>query len=327
MSMKFLVVGLGSMGKRRIRCLRALGYREIYGYDPRADRRAEACDLYGITSFEEPGAVPLDEIDALLISTPPDHHEPYLRLAVERRKPAFVEASVVLRGLREIDSAAQEHGVLLAPSCTLRFHAAIKDIKRLVQDGRYGRLTNFTYHTGQYLPDWHPWEKVTDFYVSRKEVGGCREIVPFELTWLVDAFGVPLDVHGFFGRTMDVGAPIDDTYAVSMKFPNGFGLMMVDVVARQAIRRLIVNLERAQILWDWDDNQVRLYEADSGRWVTYAQKQFESHPGYHKNIAEEMYVDELRAFIESVEGKRTFPNTLKDDISVLELLHRIEGTK
>ena len=33
--MKFLIVGLGSMGKRRIRCLKSLGYEDIVGYDVR----------------------------------------------------------------------------------------------------------------------------------------------------------------------------------------------------------------------------------------------------------------------------------------------------
>ena len=39
--MKCLVIGLGSMGKRRIRCLKALGYTDITGYDTRQDRREE----------------------------------------------------------------------------------------------------------------------------------------------------------------------------------------------------------------------------------------------------------------------------------------------
>ena len=37
--MKFLQIGLGSMGKRRIRCLHALGHRDIVAFDPREDRR------------------------------------------------------------------------------------------------------------------------------------------------------------------------------------------------------------------------------------------------------------------------------------------------
>jgi len=40
--MKFLIIGLGSMGKRRIRCLKIIGFNDIIGYDLRKDRREEA---------------------------------------------------------------------------------------------------------------------------------------------------------------------------------------------------------------------------------------------------------------------------------------------
>jgi 3-hydroxyisobutyrate dehydrogenase-like beta-hydroxyacid dehydrogenase len=43
--MKALVVGLGSMGKRRVLNLIALGVKEIHGFDLRADRRQEAPDF------------------------------------------------------------------------------------------------------------------------------------------------------------------------------------------------------------------------------------------------------------------------------------------
>jgi|GEM_PF-5712643 len=41
-----LVIGLGSMGKRRIRNLQFIGYKSIAGFDPREDRRAEANEKY-----------------------------------------------------------------------------------------------------------------------------------------------------------------------------------------------------------------------------------------------------------------------------------------
>lgn len=46
--MKSLVIGLGSMGKRRVRCLQSLGVTEIMGVDLRTDRCEEAVQRYGI---------------------------------------------------------------------------------------------------------------------------------------------------------------------------------------------------------------------------------------------------------------------------------------
>ena len=323
--MKALTIGLGSMGKRRIRCLKALKQEDILGYDPREDRRQEAERLYQVKTTGKLDAETLGSTDVMIISTPPDKHNQYLKLAVENKKSAFVEASVILEGLKELDSQARKQKTLIAPSCTLKFHPAIKDIKSIVDGGKYGKVTNFTFHSGQYLPDWHPWESVRDFYVGNKETGGCREIIPFELTWLIDIVGLPKKIHGMYGRTMDVGADIDDTYLISMDFGGAFGSMTVDVVSRYALRSLILNMERGQILWRWDESVVRLYDAANQRWISYTYPQAQAAAGYNQNIAEKMYIDELSAFLQAAEGKGKFPNTLDEDIKILELLHKLES--
>lgn len=323
--MKFLVIGLGSMGKRRIRCLKRLGYGDILGYDLRDDRRREVEERYNMRTISNLDDVVVSESDAIIISTPPDKHNQYIGLAIENKKPAFVEASVILEGLAELNSLAKKQHVLIAPSCTVRFHPAIKDIRNIVASRQYGKATNFSYHSGQYLPDWHPWENVKDFYAGRKETGGCREIVPFELTWIVDVMGMPKKVGGFFGKTTDVGADVDDTYVLSLDFGEAFGNLTVDVTSRYATRGLILNMERGQILWRWDEGVVKLYDGVSQRWINYYYPQGQTVEGYNKNIIEDMYIEETNLFISAIEGKRAFPNSLDDDIEVLKLLYKLEG--
>jgi predicted dehydrogenase len=220
---------------------------------------------------------------------------------------------------------AKRKGVLVAPSCTMKFHPAIKDIKNIVESRKYGKVTNFSYHTGQYLPDWHPWEDIRKFYVSKKETGGCRELVPFELTWIVDVIGFPEKISGYYGKTMDLGVDIDDTYAVVMKFRDSYGIMMVDVVSRYATRSLILNMEYGQVVWRWDEPFVKLYDAIDSRWIYYGKKEHQTAENYNKNIPEDMYVEELKAFIDAVHGKAEFPNSLDEDIKVLKLLYELEG--
>lgn len=324
--MKFLVIGLGSMGKRRIRCLKTLGYADITGADLREDRRQEVERLHSIRTLSRVDAESLASADAVIISTPPNHHLEYLKAAVEAGKHVFVEASVVVAGLSDVDASARKNGVIVAPSCTLRFHPAVKQLALLVGGGALGNVANFSYHSGQYLPDWHPWEKVADFYVSNPETGGAREIVPFELTWLTEVFGWPSSVSGARASTMNVGAPIDDTYVLTLRYPRTLGVLIVDVVARAAIRRLLVNMERGQITWDWGDNAVRVYESDTEEWVAHRLPEPKAAAGYNKNIAEQMYVDEIESFVGAISGGDAFPNTLSDDIRVLNLLYQAEGT-
>jgi len=323
--MKLLVIGLGSMGKRRIRNLQYLKAGEIIGFDLQEGRCKEVEEKYGVKTFKKFDAAMSECPDAFIISTPPDKHNTYIMLALENNKPAFVEASVILEGLGKLNTLAKKQNVFIAPSCTMKFHPAIRDIKNIVNGGKYGKVTNFSYHSGQYLPDWHPWESVKDFYVSRKETAGCREIVPFELTWIVDLLGFPKNVAGFHGKTMDVGAEIDDTYVISLDFGGTYGSIIVDVASRYAIRNLILNMEQGQILWSWDENMIKVYEAIHQRWVYYHSPEGQAAEGYNRNIAEDMYIEEIKSFIKAIAGAGDFPNSLDEDIEILELLQKVES--
>jgi len=325
--MKILQVGLGSMGKRRIRCLKTLGIAggDVTGFDFREDRRKEAEEKYGVRTTDDVRKTGLGPFDLVIVSTPPDKHDEYIELAIKNKKPVFVEASVTIGRLKELNELAKKEKVLVAPSCTLRYHAAIKEIIRIVKGGDYGKLTNFTYHSGQYLPDWHPYEDVKKYYVSNKITGAAREIVPFEMAWLTAVAGFPEKVTGFCGKTMDVGADIDDTYVIAMKFGNQvYGILNVDVVSRYATRSLILNMEYGQVLWRWDENIVRIYDARKKSWDDHSYALGEAAKGYNKNITEDMYVDELNAFIKAATGGEKFPNDLDEDIAALEILPEIE---
>ena len=154
--MKVLQIGLGSMGKRRVREMQTLGFKDIIGFDIRGDRRLEAKKKYGIATVEKLTAELLDERDVYIISTPPDKHNECIKLALKHRKHAFVEASVISQGLLAFEREAKSKHIRIMPSCTFLFHPAIRRIKDLVESGKFGKVCNFSYHMGQYLPDWHP---------------------------------------------------------------------------------------------------------------------------------------------------------------------------
>jgi predicted dehydrogenase len=323
----FLVVGLGSMGKRRIRCLLALGFKKtnLLGFDLREDRRIEVQEKYGIRTFSDVKNIDFSQITAVIVSLPPDKHAIGAKIAIDNNKPVFIEASVVLDDVNDIEKY-NNGKVYIAPSCTMVYHPMIKDIKNIIKSGRYGKVCNFSYHSGQYLPDWHPWENVNDFYVGQRITGGAREIVPFEFTWIIDLLGFPKEVKGHYRKTIDFNCDIEDSYTCSINYGDIVGVMIVDVAARYAVRNLVINLEEAQIQWRWDKKEIEVYEAKNGRWIYLKQPAHTSISGYNENINEGMYVEELDAFINAIDNNNLYPNTLDKDIKVLELLKAIEDS-
>lgn len=323
---RFLVIGLGSMGKRRIRCLMKLGVNasKIYGYDVRIDRCIEAKESYGINILGCVEEMDFSRTKAIIVSLPPDKHFWGVGFAEKHNIPVFVEASVVLDDVKKIKEN-NTNNIFIAPSATFRFHPMIKLIRKIVADGRYGKVCNFSYHSGQYLPDWHPWEKVTDYYVGNRNTGGAREIVPYELTWMVEVFGFPMHIKGYYRKTIDLGCDIEDSYSCCLEYEDKVGTLLVDVVSRFAVRNLIINFEYGQIQWRWDKEKLEIYDAKSGRWEYIEQEKQVHEDGYNANIGENMYIDEIKAFLDGIDNSSKYPNSVDNDIRVLELLEKIES--
>jgi len=325
----FLIIGLGSMGKRRIRNLQALGMENIVGYDIREDRRLETENQYSIETFDTiEKALEKFKIGVFIISLPPDIHYKYMKLAIKLNIPSFIEASVVDTELEFIIEEAKKHKVLLLPSCTLHFHPAIKRINEIVKNKGLGVITNLLYHSGQYLPDWHSYEDVKDFYVSNKATGGCREIVPFELTWLTLLFGFPKRVVGFHKNSgiLKGAETIEDTYNLLLDYDPMILNLSVDVVSRHATRRLLINGDKKQLHWNWDENLIKIYSPELNSWEEIKYEIQDANSGYNKNITEQMYIEEIASFLGAINNEGSYPNSLEHDHKVLNLLYACENS-
>lgn len=262
----------------------------------------------------------------MIISVPPDVHHEYIKLAIKNEIHFFVEASVVDTDMDTIKTSLKKTSIVAAPSATLLFHPAIQMISDIVRSGELGKISNIILHSGQYLPDWHTYESVKDYYVSNPATGGGREIVPFELTWMTRIFGFPKRVCGNYRKTIEIeGAEaIDDTYNFLMDYGNYLASVTVDVVSRNATRRLHISGDKKQLVWDWDFNCVKVFYPEKNLWDERKYEMRSAETGYNPNIGENMYIEEIRCFIEAIEGKHPFVSTMEEDHRVLKLLYAIE---
>ncbi len=326
--MKYLVIGLGSMGKRRVRNLQALGVVNIAGFDVRADRRQEAQDKYGIQVFESLDfAMKTYEPQVFIISASPDLHMQYAFFAFEKGISCFIEASVVeAEKINLLSEKIKDKQIVMAPSCTMRYFSGPKKIKELINTNAIGKILNVNYQTGQYLPDWHPWEKIEEFYVSKRETGGAREIVPFELTWLNDLLGEPLALACVKAKLTDIKADIDDIYHCLLRYDdNVIANITVEVISRpKASRDMRILGSEGEIVYSADSNSVRYINTSMDDWFG-----FDLGAGKVEDLyinPEEPYIAEMRDFISAVESKdqTLFPNSLKDDFKILQTLEALE---
>lgn len=304
-----------------------MGYHHIYGFDIRADRRYEVERDYTIKTFPDLNQlIEATNPDAFIISLPPDIHHEFIRLAIKQNRHFFVEASVLDTGMEEFMKDCNQRNIIAAPSATLLYHPAIGMVKDILEKEELGKLSNIIVHSGQFLPDWHKYEPVSDFYVSNPATGGAREIVPFELSWITHILGFPQRVCGNYRKTINIpGAEqIEDTYNCLLDYGNFLGVLTVDVVSRYATRRLVINGDKKQLIWDWNYNAIQIFNPIEEKWEEHGYKMDSAANGYNANIGENMYIDEIRNFIDAINRKRDYINNMEKDYRVLQLLYAIE---
>jgi len=310
------------MGKRRVRNLLYLKQEKIFGFDPRDDRCDEASKKYNIETFQDISKALDEKPDAIVISTPPDLHMKYAKIAIENKIHFFTEASVVQDEMEEIIEMLEKNDIIGLPSCTMKYHPIVKKIRGILGENVIGRPLSFLYHSGQYLPDWHPWEDYRKFYVAKRETGACREIVPFELVWLIELFGGIKTVSSRKAKISSLDVDIDDIYNMLLEFDNGMeSTMTVDVIARFPFRQIKILGEKGVIIADWSERSVKYFTNDD-QWIENKIDDGVVEENYIHG--EGPYIEEMKTFLDSIQKKIEQPYTFKEDFLVLKILEHIE---
>ena len=321
--MKILIVGLGSMGKRRARLIRGVEpSAALAGVDFAPARREEARAL-GIEPYESiAAAVAARRFDAAFVCTAPLTHAGIIGELLDAGLPVFTELNLVDDGYDALIAKAAQKGLPLFLSSTMLYRAETQYIKRRV--AAFAKPVNYIYHIGQYLPDWHPWENYKNFFVGNARTGGVREIFGIDLPWLLDAFGDVESVTVQKDTISDLGLPYPDCVTLLLRHKGGVqGVLAADVVSRKAVRSFECFGDGIHLFWE--GNPKALYEFKDGdkRFVnTYAS--FEHDSRYSDNVVENAYVDELTNFFGVLKGDEQPKWSFEKDLKAIELMDRVE---
>ena len=326
-NMKIVVVGLGSMGRRRIRLLKQISPDfEIIGIDSNPDRLKQAEAELGIIAQSDLEKTLADmKPECAIISTSPLSHASLIEICLKHGCHVFTELNLVSDKYEENIFLAMEQKKTLFLSSTFLYRDEIKYVAEKVAntDG----LLNYNYHVGQYLPDWHPWESIQNYFVGDKRTNGCRELFAIELPWIIKTFGEIKSYRVISDRNTQLPIEYNDNYLLLIEHTNGNkGVLCVDVVSRKAVRNLEIYGENLYLTWDGTPLGLKEYDYENK-----AEKNInlyasiDKQEGYASFVIENAYRNELETFINVVNGKERAEYTFEEDKQVLAMIDDIEA--
>jgi len=313
--MRIFVVGCGSIGKRHIGNLKRLSLSEITAFDPRSERREETEEKYGIKVYEKFEDGLSNNPDAVVIASPTSLHLEQAKVAGLKGCHIFIEKPIShnMDGVDEFIEVVDGNKLIVLIGYNMRYHPCLKRIKEILSKGEIGRVISARVQCGQYLPDWHPSEDYRKGYSARSELGGGVILdASHELDYIRWFLGEAKEVFAFAGKLSSLEIDTEDTAEILIKFDSGaIGEVHLDYIQRTKSRACQIIGEEGTIIWDINEECVKLFKAESGKWEIYPQKK-----DFDVN---NMYTDEMKYFIECIEkGERVYPDA-RDGKKVLEI--------
>lgn len=325
--MNIIVIGLGSMGKRRIRLMREHKDVELFGIDSQESRCAEVKEKFGITCYNSIDEACNDRnIDAAIISTSPLSHSSIIKDCLEHNLHVFTEINLVQDGYNENIALAKEKGKVLFLSSTFLYRKETQTIIEKVHEAKCP--LNYIYHVGQYLPDWHPWESYNNYFIGNPKTNGCREIMAIDLPWIVTAFGAIRDIKVMKSKNTELNIQYNDNYLILLEHENGTkGVFAVDVVSRKPYRHIDVYGEQLQLSWNGTADSLNQYDIENKQDINISLDDASEHiEGYAAFVTENPYREELNAYLKQIADNNYAPAwDFEKDKTVLDWIDKIEA--
>ncbi len=335
--MKYLIAGLGSIGRRHMRNLIALGEKDIVLYRTRKATMPDD-ELTGFpveTDFQE--ALAKHKPDAVIVANPTAYHLDIANPAAEAGCAILLEKPIShsLERLDQLETAVKKSGSKVLVAFQFRFHPGLMRAKQLISDGEIGRVISAHVHFGEYLPAWHPWEDYRKGYAARADMGGGVVLTQCHsldyLPWLV---GKVESAWGFTAKLSDLEVDVEDTAKIGLRFEGGaLGSLHLDFNQQPPTHRFEVIGTKGSIKWDLSDGATRIYRAfpeslaistgmgikAGGEWETYPLPEI-----WERNV---MFLDQMKHFVAVVRGKVEPSCTLDDGVRVMKLISAVHGSQ
>jgi predicted dehydrogenase len=278
-----LFVGLGGIGQRHLRNLRALrgAALEVHAYRVRRERQVVTDTLdvtpgedletkYGVEVHVDLDRALATRPDVVFVTNPSSLHVEIARRALDAGAHVLIEKplSHSLEGVASLLAASRKQNLVGYVAYQLRFHPGFLRTQEILEQGLLGRPLFAEASVAEYLPGFHPYEDYRRMYASRRELGGGVTLSQIhEIDLLLALLGRPERVFSLGGKLSSLDVDVDDVSSSLLEFRGSQGRVLPvrlhqDFLQRPAERRLSIVGERGKLEWSLSARNLRRFGAE-----------------------------------------------------------------
>lgn len=293
-----LVIGVGSIGERHLRCLLATERADVAICEVNGQLRQTIAEQYGIDrTYGDLEAALDDPYDAAVIATPAHLHIPMARRLAEAGIHLLIEKplSTSFDGIDSLQATLARNHLKAAVAYVLRHEPALRAMREAIGTGRFGKPVQLVAVCGQHFPTYRPAYREI-YYADQATGGGAIQDAMTHIMnagqWLVG----PIDrlVADAAHQVLE-GVEVEDTVHVMAR--HGSVLASYSLNQHQAPGEITIT-----VICEKGTCRCQLYK-HSWAWMT--EPDTDWHEETFDDFArDDMFIDQSNAFLDLLEGKR-----------------------
>ena len=316
MAKEILVVGVGSIGERHVRCFGQLPGITVSACEINEGLLARIKEKYRLRqTFTDWNSIPLEQFYAVVICTPANLHVPMIRRALEHSCHVLCEKplAVDLAGVEEMIEFAESSDRVTAVAYVWRCNAALHAFKAIVDSGTLGQIQQMAACWGQEFPRYRP--AYADIYYKDHKTGGgaLQDAVTHIVNFLEWILGPTSEVFCLADHLVLPKVQVEDTASLTLKFKDRpmIGTLTLNQFQKHDEGTVQFAGTKTSARFDYTKWTVEVFDVEQRIW------QGKSYPIYERD---EMYITQAQAFLDGVEKGVPRPCSLRDAFGTLKTI-------
>jgi predicted dehydrogenase len=309
---RILVIGVGSIGERHVRCFLATGRATVSIVETNESLAGDASRRYAVQSFRDIESALSQQPTAAVIATPAPWHVPQSTTLLQAGLHVLIEKplSIAVDGVCELKALADERDLTAAVAYVYRAFPVLAAMRQAIKSGRFGTPRQLTAVCGQHFPTYRPAYREI-YYADRKKGGGAIQDALTHIInlgeWLVGP------IHRLVADAAHLALPgvdVEDTVHVLTRQGDVLGCYSLN--QHQAPNESVISVM-------CDRGTVRC-EIHNNRWLWMDKPASEWHEEpFGPTERDAAFVAQANAFLDSIEGRTPVLCSLAEGIQTLRV--------
>jgi predicted dehydrogenase len=305
-----VVVGVGSIGERHVRCFQGTGRCQVSLVEINPSLRQTIAERYQVPAFDSIAAALTDKPTAAVVAVPAHLHLPVAKQLAAAGVHLLIEKplSTSLQGIDELNRLIEQKGVVCGVAYVYRSHPILREMREFLASGRLGQPVELVAVCGQHFPTYRPAYREI-YYKDRATGGGAIQDALTHILnvgqWLV---GPLTRLVADAEHQLLPGVEVEDTVHVLARHGRVQASYALNQHQAPNETTITVVCERGTIRFEGHASRWQWQTTPGEPWTV------EQRPALERDT---LFIEQARLFLDAIEGQCPVPCSLADGEATL----------